>query len=477
MEEMVERMQDQGVVQPSRSPWGGPIVLVAKKDGSTHFCVDYRRLNTATKMDVHPLPRIDDSLDLLAGSQCFSTLDLASGYRQVKMDPESQEKMAFVTHSGLFKFRVMPFGLCNAPATFQRLMEAVLAGLARDVCVVYLDDILVMGATFSEHLVNLSRVLTCLRDAGLRLKPSKCHLVRHEVEFLGHVVSSAGVAADPRKIEAVKDYPTPVDVKSLRSFLGLASYYRRFIAGFSVYALTRKGVPFTWSATYQGVFDKLKQLLTNAPVLVFHEFSQPFLLETDASGEGLEAVLAQKQEDNSVHPIAYASHTLLPHGRNYGISELEALAVVWAVKYFRNYLYGHKCQVFTDHEALKSLMNTPHPSGKLARWGLALQELDLEIRYRSGRVNGNADALSRAPLATTSCSSYSIVAVLSTGSLSAAAECREPSLATRQLADPNLQPVIPSLSRGSCQSTMSKLARPVTVDPIVSCYCTMVLPY
>ena len=202
----------------------------------------------------------------------------------------------------------MPFGLCNAPATFQRLMEAVLAGLARDVCIVYLDDILVMGATFSEHLVNLSRVLTRLRDAGLRLKPSKCHLVRHEVEFLGHVISSAGVAADPRKIEAVKDYPTPVDVKSLRSFLGLASYYRRFIAGFSavagpLHALTRKGMPFTWSATCQGMFDKLKQLLTNAQVLVFHEFSQPFLLETDASGEGLGAVLAQKQEDNSVRPL------------------------------------------------------------------------------------------------------------------------------------------------------------------------------
>ena len=198
VEEMVERMQDQGVVQPSRSPWGSLIVLVAKKDGSTHFCVDYRRLNAATKMDVHPLPRIDDSLDLLAGSQCFSTLDLASGYWQVKMDPESQEKTAFVTHSGLFEFRVMPFGLCNAPATFQRLMEAVLAGLARDLCVVYLDDILVTGTTFSEHLVNLSRVLTRLRDAGLRLKPSKCHLVRREVEFLGHVISSAGVAADPR---------------------------------------------------------------------------------------------------------------------------------------------------------------------------------------------------------------------------------------------------------------------------------------
>ena len=252
VEEMVGKMLDRGVIQPSRSPWGSPIVLVAKKDSSTCFCVDYRRLNAVTKMDVYPLPRIDDSLDLLAGSKYFSTLDLASGYWQVGMDRKSQKKTAFVTHSGLYEFQVMPFGLCNAPATFQRLMEAVLVGLAHNVCVVYLDNILVMGATFEEHLDNLSSVLTRLREAGLRLKPAKCHLV----EFLGHVVSATGVAADPAKVEAVKNYPTPTDLKKLRSFLGLASYYRRFIPHFSVvagplHALTHKDVPFEWTAACQ----------------------------------------------------------------------------------------------------------------------------------------------------------------------------------------------------------------------------------
>ena len=464
VDEMVEQMLDRGVIQPSRSPWGSPIVLVAKKDGSTRFCVDYRRLNAVTKMDVHPLPRIDDSLDLLAGSKYFTTLDLASGYWQVGMDRKSQEKTAFVTHSGLYEFRVMPFGLCNAPATFQRLMEAVLAGLARNVCVVYLDDILVMGATFAEHLVNLSRVLTRLREAGLRLKPTKCHLVQEQVEFLGHVVSATGVSADPEKVEAVKNYPIPTDLKKLRSFLGLASYYRRFIAQFStvagpLHALTHKDTPFEWSTACQSAFDTLKLLLTTAPVLAFPDFSQPFLLETDASGEGLGAVLAQRQEDQSVRPIAYASRTLLSHEKNYGISELEALAVVWSVKHFRIYLYGHRCQVFTDHEALKSLLNTPHPSGKLARWGLALQELDLEILYRPGRVNANADALSRAPLAWTSCP-YGIVAALSTPQ--ATAKGGEPALGERQLSDSELRPILEYLTEGKLPEE-DKLARVITL--------------
>ena len=180
-------------------------------------------------MDVFPLPRIDDSLDLLADSKYFTTLDLAAGYWQVRMSPESQEKTAFVTHSGLYEFAVMPFGLCNAPATFQRLMESVLVGLARDTCIVYLDDILVLGKTFQEHLQNLWRVFDRLREAGLRLKPTKCHMGRRKVEYLGYIVSDQGVAADPKKVDAVQAFPVPNNLKCLRSFLGLASYYRRFI--------------------------------------------------------------------------------------------------------------------------------------------------------------------------------------------------------------------------------------------------------
>ena len=400
MEEMISQMLEQGVIKPSNSPWASPVVLVAKKDGTSRFCVDYRRLNSVTKMDTFPLPRIDDSLDLLANTAYFTTLDLASGYWQVEMDSGSREKTTFCSHSGLYEFNVMPFGLCNAPATFQRLMEAVLVGLAREKCVVYLDDILVMGKTFEEHLDNLAQVLSRLRQAGLKLKPKKCHLAKRRVCYLGYVVSSEGISADPAKVEAVKNFATPADVRQLRSFLGLASYYRRFIPAFSkvatpLFALTRKDALFRWDEQCQKSFDHLKDLLIQAPLLVFPDFAKPFVLETDASGQGLGAVLGQQQESGLVAPIAYASRTLQKHEQNYGVTELEALGVVWAIRHFRPYLYGHACKVYTDHEALKSLLNTPHPSGKLARWGLAIQELDLEIHYRPGRSNQAADALSR----------------------------------------------------------------------------------
>ena len=217
---------------------------------------------------------------------------------------------------------------------------------------------------------------------------------------MGYVVSSEGISADPSKVDAVKNFATPVDVRQLRSFLGLASYYRRFIPTFSkvaapLFALTRKDAIFQWDEKCQESFDHLKSLLIQAPLLVFPDFTKPFVLETDASGQGLGAVLSQQQGSGCVAPIAYASRTLQKHEQNCGATELEALGVVWAIRHFRPYLYGHACKVYTDHEALKSLLNTPHPSGKLARWGLTIQELDLEIHYRPGRSNQAADALSR----------------------------------------------------------------------------------
>ena len=232
-------------------------------------------------MDVFPLPRIDDSIDILSHSRYFSTLDLRSGYWQVKMAPGSIEKTAFATHSGLYEFLVMPFGLCNAPSTFQWLTEMVLRGLARDICTVYLDDILVMGTTFEEHLCNLRCVFYRLRDAGLRLKPSKCYLARKQVEYLGYVISDCRVAADPKKIKAVKEFPILVNLKQLRSFLGLASYYRRFICNFSkvanpLFALTKKGVAYEWTKQCQDVFENLKDLLTTSPILAFQIIAKDF---------------------------------------------------------------------------------------------------------------------------------------------------------------------------------------------------------
>ena len=389
---LVDDMLQQGVVKPSSSPWASPIVLVKKKDGGTRFCVDYRRLIQITKSDEFPLPRIDDTLDLLAGARYFTTLDLASGYWQVEMDESSREKTAFTTYAGLYAFCKMPFGLVNAPATFQRLMEEVLQGLTRNACLVYLDDIVVVGCSWRDHLVNLTRVLERIRGAGLKLKPQKCWFAQKEVEYLGHIMSSDGVRTDPVKLAAVCDFPVPIDVKRLRSFLGLTSYYRRFVPNFAreanaLHALTKKEVPFVWTRECQTAFEKLKALLTSSPILAYPDFTKSFVLETDASIAGLGAVLSQCQGDGSTRPVAYASRSLLKHERNYGITELEGLGVVWAVKHFRPYPYGHFCEVFTDHAALKSLLNTPQPSGKLARWGMAIQELNLKIMHRAGHQN------------------------------------------------------------------------------------------
>ena len=229
VDQMVSDMLQQGVIEPSSSLWASPVVLVRKKDGGMRFCVDYHKLNHATKLDEFPLPRIDDTLDLLAGARYFTTLDLAAGYWQVAMDPSSQEKTAFATYSGLYEFRKMPFGLVNAPATFQRLMEVVLSGLARSGCHVYLDDVLVFGRTLQEHNENLTKVLARIRQAGLRLKPKKCSFAQQSVEYLGHVVSAEGIQTDPKKLMAVRQYLVPTNVQSLRSFLGLVSYYRRFV--------------------------------------------------------------------------------------------------------------------------------------------------------------------------------------------------------------------------------------------------------
>ena len=399
---LVAEMLDRGIIEPTRSPWASPIVLVAKKDGTTRFCVDYRHLNCVTKQDVFPLPRVDDCLDVLAGSQYFSTLDLNSGFWQVRMGVESAEKTAFVTHCGTYEFKVMPFGLVNAPSTFQRLMETVMTGLTPRKCLVYIDDLLVMGRTFPEHLANLQEVLQRLREADLKLKPTKCKLTREEVTYLGYRVTRDGVTADPAKVEAVRSFPVPTNAKKVRSFLGLASYYRRFVPSFAriarpLHHLTKKDAEFVWTGECEEAFQRLKQLLITAPVLAYPDFTKPFKLETDASAEGLGAVLGQEIEGGSTKPIAFASRSLQGAEQRYPITELEALAVVWAVGQFRHYLYGHKCEVITDHQPLRSLLNTPHPSGKLARWGLALQELDLVIQYRPGRQNSVADALSRAP--------------------------------------------------------------------------------
>ncbi len=401
---MVEAMQQQSVVQPSVSPWASPVVLVPKKDGSLRFCVDYRKLNSVTKKDVYPLPRIDDILDALGGMKYFSSLDLASGYWQVALDPSTRSKTAFATHCGLFEFVRMPFGLCNAPATFQRVMQHVLAGMEWNDCFVYLDDILIVSKDLEEHLEHLREVFERLRRAGLKLKPKKCHLLQESVHFLGHVISKDGIRPDPAKTRKVEEFPVPTDVTTLRQFLGLSSYYRRFIPEYAkvaspLHKLTRKDSTFEWSEECDKAFNKLKKLLTSAPVLVYPKFDgRGFIMATDASYSGLGAVLSQLQDDGTIHPIAYASRSLNQHERNYGISELETLGLVWAVRHFRPYLLGYPCVVYTDHLACLSILNSSKPSGKLARWALIVQEFDLTLKHKPGKSNTDADALSRNPV-------------------------------------------------------------------------------
>ena len=373
----LREMQSQGVIQPSKSPWASPVVLVKKKYGTHRFCVDYRQLNSITKTDNFPLPRIDDLLDQLGESKYFSSIDLASGFWQIQMHSSSQEKTAFVTPHGLYEFRVMPFGLKNAPGVFQRLMQKVVSSLnpgsGPDFVSVYLDDILVFSKNLNEHLEHLRLVIERLVEVGLKLKPSKCKFAQHELEYLGHVVSREGLRTNPKLTEAVVDFPRPQSVRDVRRFLGLASYYRKFILHFAkitrpLHKLTCKDTRFDWSPECQIAFQELKQRLSSAPVLAYPNFDAQFVLETEASIKGLGAVLSQAQEGGNLHPVGYASRALSPSEVHYGITDLETLAVVWAISHFSHYLYGNRVVVYTDHTAVKSVLEAANPSGKHARW-------------------------------------------------------------------------------------------------------------
>ena len=411
VDSQVQNMLQNDVIQPSHSPWSSPIVMVKKKDGTWRFCVDYRKVNAVTHHDAHPLPRIDATLDSLAGSTLFTTLDLASGYWQVEVSPDDKEKTAFSTPYGHFEFNVMPFGLTNAPATFQRLMQCVLAGISGEVCLAYLDDIIVFSSTFEEHLHRLDEVLQRLRAANLKLKAAKCHFAQGEVNYLGHLISRSGIQVDPKKTTTIFDFPTPTDVKHLRQFLGLSNYYRKFIKNYASIAeplyklLSKNSKSYVWNEQCQHSFDLLKQKLVSPPILTYPDFKVPFIVSTDASGTAIGGVLSQVQK-GSEKVIAYWSRQLQKAERNYSTVEREALAVVCAIKEFYPYLYGFPFTVITDHNPLTSLKGIKDTGGRLTRWLMFLQQFNFEIKYKKGSQHSNADALSRQPpISTLTCDS------------------------------------------------------------------------
>ena len=396
-----------------------------KKDGSLRFCIDFRKLYQITVRDSYALPRIDKTLQMMQGANWFSSLDLKSGYWQLEIAEQDKHKTAFVLPPplGLWECNRMPFGLCNAPSTFQRAMEKCLGELNHTCCVVYLDDIIVFGKTVEEHTARLEAVIQRLSEHGFKLKASKCKLLQNRVTYLGHVLSADGIETDPDKTESIRTWPTPKNVKELRSFLGLASYYRKFIPNLSKIASPlrellrdpkrRKGKPtppsshlappWVWGKRQSDAFQQIKDCLSSPPpppppVLQYADFSKPFILHTDASTQGLGAALYQLDGEGRERVVAYGSRSLNSSERNCPAHKLEFLAFKWAVTdKFHDFLYGNKVHVLTDNNPLTYVLTTAKLDAAGHRWLAALANYDLTLTYRSGRMNIDADALSRRP--------------------------------------------------------------------------------
>ena len=409
---------DTGVIYPiSDNAWVSPVQVVPKKGGTTvirtennillpsrtvtgwRICIDYRKLNKATRKDHFPLPFLDQMLDRLAGHEYYCFLDGYSGYNQISIAPEDQEKTTFTCPYGTFAFRRMPFGLCNAPGTFQRCMMAIFSDMVERTIEIFMDDFSVMGNSFDNCLENLRTVLARCEETNLVLNWEKCHFMVQEGIVLGHRISARGIEVDRAKIEAIEKLPPPSSVKGIRSFLGHAGFYRRFIKDFSQIAkplsnLLVQGIPFEFDSQCLHAFSVLKDKLISAPIVVAPDWSFPFELMCDASDFAIRAVLGQKRE-KFFQVIYYASRTLNDAQLNSATTEKELLAIVFAFDKFRSYLIGNKVVVHTDHSAIKYLMTKKDAKPRLIRWVLFLQEFDVEIKDKNGTENLVADHLSR----------------------------------------------------------------------------------
>ena len=402
----LDEMLKLGVVQPSSSPWSSPVLLVKKSQGNFRLCFDGRKLNSVTKKDAYPLPRVDYILNKLAGARYLSSIDLKSAFWQIPLDEKSKEKTAFsVPGKGLFEFVVMPFGLNNAPQTQQRLMDRVLGPELDPHVFVYLDDIIIATPTFQKHVEVLLEVYERLTTAKLTINADKCKFCFPSLNYLGFVVDQHGLRTNPEKISAMVDYPRPENTTQVKRFIGMCSWYRRFIPNFStltapITALIKgrkKGHRICWSEEADKAFTEIKQSLVSSPILASPDFSKRFTVQCDASNVGLGCVLTQENDDGTEVPIAYASRTLSSAERNYSVTEKECLAVLFAIDKFRPYVEGVHFKVITDHHSLLWLHSLKDPVGRLARWAVKMQQFDFELEHRKGSLNVVPDALSRAP--------------------------------------------------------------------------------
>lgn len=404
IERQIGEMLNQGIIRESDSPYNSPLWIVPKKMDNSNIkkwriVIDYRKLNEITIDDKFPIPNIDSILDRLGRAQYFTTLDLAKGFHQILVKEEDQKKTAFSTPFGHYEYVRMPFGLKNAPATFQRLINSILREYMNKICVVYLDDILIFSSSLEEHVININKIFNALRKANLKIQIDKCNFFYKETEYLGHVLTPNGMKPNPNKLETIKNLKLPESSKQIKSFLGVTGYYRKFVKDYAKVAkpmtnYLKKGKQINKSdPLYISSFEELKSLLTSHPILKYPDFNKPFKINTDASQFALGAVLLQEG-----HPIAYASRTLNTHEIRYGTPEKELLGVVWACKHFRPYIYGKEFLLQTDHEALKWLHTKylgKDLNPRLQRWILSLGEYNIKIDFLKGKDNKIADFLSR----------------------------------------------------------------------------------
>ena len=405
--EHIQEMLDGGAIRPSNSPWCNTVVLVQKKDGTLRFCIDFRRLNDRTEKDSFPMPKMIDTMETMVGARIFSTMDLKSGFWQVKMAEESQPYTAFTVGSlGVYEFLRMPFGLCNPPATFQHLMQNCLRELNLTYTLIYLDDIVVFSDSEAEHVKCLAAVFDRFQEHGLKLKPSKCNFFKKEINYLGHRVSADGMRPGTNNVEGIAEMAPPMMYTGIHRFLGATGFYCRFIKGYAkiVQPLNDliseeksklKGQEVKLTIEALDAFHELKIKCMMAPVLVFADFEKPFRLETDASGDGLGAVLSQKQSDGKYHPVAYASRSLKGSESKYHSSKLEFLALKWAiVNQFREYLQYKPFQVKTDNNPLTYVMTSLNLDATGHQWVAALANFNMSLEYQKGSDNKVADCLS-----------------------------------------------------------------------------------